>query len=148
MKMWTLRRNTPWLLCRCPDWALVHIKQVQQAQWTFSSPSPCKGHQPTQAPTGTVGMTQAGRWPIRRKRLRRTRKNSGVSGPDRSVKCADMSYVPYNRSWCTVELCLLDLCGIMWSIDLSPSTQGICLPPQSGHWGFSLLAASKKDEPG
>ncbi len=34
-----------------------------------------------------------------------TRKNLGVSSPDRSIKFAVVFNVPYKRSWCTVELC-------------------------------------------
>ncbi len=65
-----------------------------------------------------------------------TGKMLGVSSPDRSVKCAVVSYVPYKRSWCTVELCLPGPCGIMWSRDFSPSTQGP--PPPRQATGDSL----------
>jgi hypothetical protein len=56
---------------------------------------------------------------------------SGVSSPDWSIKYAVVSNVPYKRSWCTVEPCLPCPYGIMWSRDLSPSTQGTCPPPPS-----------------
>jgi hypothetical protein len=60
----------------------------------------------------------------------------GVSGPD-PVKCT------------VVLMCHTKEAGILWMeqrpVSLHP---GHLSPPQSGHWGFSLLAASKKDEPG
>jgi hypothetical protein len=55
-----------------------------------------------------------------------TEKKSGVSGPDRSVKCAVVLNVPCERSWCAVDLCPPGPCGIMWRWDLPHSP-----PPQA-----------------
>jgi hypothetical protein len=77
-----------------------------------------------------------------------TGKKSVVSSPDRSVKCATVFNVLCKRSRCTVELCPA---WPMWNhmgqrpVPVHPRHHP---PPQTGHLGFSLLAASKRNEPG
>ncbi len=76
-----------------------------------------------------------------------TEEKLDVSRPIRSVKCAVVFNVLYKRSQCVSVLWSYALPGPYGAgEDLSPSTQGT--PPLPGHWEFSLLAASKKDESG